>query len=149
MSRISPFALLFLALSVLRVSAQGPPTPDAQVALVFDDQKISDGDLARLFALVAESFPQERWRRVSVAGATDLRTIIDRYFDYYSAGLYAAPRTVAALTDMIRANNELPGLSAAASSTLRLPPVPIRAHGQFDFPRELRLYNAGANAYAI
>ena len=134
------------------VSAQAPvqpmPVPTNQVALLYDDQKLSDGERAKLFSLVADSVPFSQWRTTTVAERTDLRTLVDRFFDYYSSGPYSAPLTVDAAVEIIRTSNGMSGTAVPAGTTIRLPPLPMRAKGQFDYAREFRVYNADVQGYS-
>jgi hypothetical protein len=142
---VMPFALLVAAGRPAYTQQQEPVD---RIALVYDDQKLSDAERARLFALVAESIPVSEWRQVTVASPTDVRTLVDRYLDYYPAGQYSAPRTVDAAVDLIRKNNAIGAGMVPAGVPVKLPPVPIRAKGQFDQDRKLRVYNAEIQGYA-
>jgi hypothetical protein len=119
-----------------------------QVALLYDDQKLSDAERAKLFTLVADSVPPQQWRTITLAERTDLRTLVDRFFDYYPSGQYSAPLTVDAVVEIIRRYNDVSGISVPAGTTVRVPPLPMRAKGRFDFEREFRVYNADVQGYS-
>ena len=40
------------------------------------------------------------------------------------------------------------GTAVPAGTTIRLPPLPMRAKGQFDYAREFRVYNADVQGYS-
>lgn len=143
-----------LAVYVHRAAAEQAipvtPTPPAdKVALVFDDQKLSDSDRAKLFSIIAESVPFSQWRTVTVIHPMELRAIVDKYYDFFEGGEFGAPLTAQAAIDVLQQKNGIETGSVAANTTLKIPPFPVRAYGRFDYPRKFRIFNANTHGYAV
>jgi hypothetical protein len=123
--------------------------PSRKVAIVYDDQKLSDSARAKLVTIVSDSVPRSQWRTVTVESETDLRSLVNRYFDYFDRGRYSAPRTVAAAIAVIQRANGLQTETVAAGTELALPPLPVRANGRFDARGVSRVFNANDSRQAV
>lgn len=107
-----------------------------RVALVFDDQKISDSDRAALYELILETIPQKEWKSAKTHYAGTVATVVDHYYDYWFDPTESDPAktylkvTTQFLSSKIREANE--GKIGAANgikagTTLLIPPLPVRA----------------------
>lgn len=145
-------AAVFVLLSAAReVSAQPQPSPPNALVLVYRDQAISDRSLAGLVDLLAAAVPSQQWtRREVLAPGEAIESLVDRALDYFGGeGPYARPQTVQALVRAIRQGNPEIGSLRTAPLEIRLPPVPVRAHGQFRERESIRAFSAAAATYSL
>jgi hypothetical protein len=129
--------------------AQDPVTQGDRVVLVYDDRRMGDADRAALLTFVAEFIPESAWQTVRLPRATDLRQVVNAYYDFFQFNDFRAPLTAAAAVEALQEASDIDSIVAPAGSTLRLPPFPVRAFGRFEQGRAFRLFNAEAHAYAI
>src|SRR4029079_1389061 len=96
------------------------------VRLIFDEQSMSDTARAEVYDLIARSVPESNWPTLQINQVTDIRALLNTYFDIYSTGQGAAPRTQAMLNDLIASANadrltDKKGLNGAARLGERAP----------------------------
>jgi hypothetical protein len=104
----------------------------ARVRLIFDEQSMGDSTRAQVYDLIARSVPESNWPTLQVSRVTDIRALLNTYFDLYSNGNGAAPRTQEMVGRLIAAAN-VNRLTNASSPTVtagpvKVPPIPIRAY---------------------
>jgi len=132
-------------------SSQTPASAPNALVLVYRDQAISDESLARVVDFLVAAVPAEQWtRRETLAPGEALETLIDRALDYYGGDReFARPRTAAALVRAVRQGNDDIPSRRIAPLEVRLPPMPVRAHGRFSERETLRAFSAAAATYSL
>ena len=103
-----------------------------RVRLIFDEQSMTDTARAEVYDLIARSVPESNWPTLQINQVTDIRALLNTYFDISSTGQGAAPRTQAMLNDLIASANadrltDKQGFMVAAGP-VKVPPVPVRAY---------------------
>jgi hypothetical protein len=132
-----------------------PGSPKDQIALVYDNRKITDAERAQLIAYVSEAVPVDRWNTLTVPANTTVAGLIDDYYDLYAkeGQAYRQPISAQLLEIELRRGNPSLGTVVAADTEVRMPPVPVRAMGRYAVPRgapeTLRVFDAAQHAYGI
>jgi len=154
MSRIaSPAILLIIGLTTpCAIRAQTVLKEDAaaKVYVAWDDNRILSAptkaardhlslSLARATSHLVET---KDWPEVKIDKATDARTLVDRYFDYYPKNF---PRTTAFLAELIE---KLNGEKLNKSGMIKIPPVPVKPHETWKkAPIQLRTFSPEDSQY--
>jgi hypothetical protein len=156
MSRIAEAAIL-LIINLATPSALSAQTvlkenAVAKVYVAWDDNRIlsapTKASRDRLSLALARATSQlvemKDWPEVKIDKATDARTLVDRYFDYYPRNF---PRTSEFLAQQIK---ELNGAKLNKSGMIKIPPVPVKPYEISESaPTQLRTFSPGDSQYRI
>jgi hypothetical protein len=128
MNRLIFSAACIAALRAAPALAQQEPvqTPEPQLLLRYEEQSLSDADLAKIVEAVAGSLDVADWTEVTALPGETVRGLIDRFYDIYakSGGVLwrPLPATAEKLAQIIVSANELPTEQLKDGQTVRLPP---------------------------
>lgn len=113
-----------------RVFAQAPIQPP-RIRLVFDEQLMTDPVRAQVYDVIAQSVPESEWPTLQITDPTNIPALLNDYFDIYSNGAGAAPRTQRLMTAMVENANAAPDEGVLAAGEIKVPPVPVRAYSHY------------------
>jgi len=155
-TRVWPATLLFAIIGASGVLADDRPvlTEDAEpkVYVAWDDNRIlseeaspATRDALSLALVTATSKLREPadWPEVKITSATDARTLVDRYFDYYPD---AFPKTTDFLVRQIKKVNGEKLLQG--NTMIKIPPVPVKPRENWDLPAtNIRTFSPDTSQY--
>jgi len=146
-------------LGAQRTVAQQVETPfpavqnsEGKVWLIYDEQEIPDRERARVYALLSDTVPKDKWPRILARRGENLWGVVSKYFQFFAKidpnTKQGYPQTTDALVKEIQRANDIKVPELTEDTELRLPPVPVRGDSFFELPGfHIRTYRPSTQCY--
>ena len=114
----------------LTVGAPVQSPPDEYRLVRMDLANLSDEDLAKLIASIADAVPFDQWPTVRIEEGDGVERIVDRSYDIYSADRHPTqyskpyPESAQFLRALIEERNSTTSSEIQPGQELRVPPIP-------------------------